>query len=97
MKVTNPNLAKWQSCWQHSDLMASKNFFLICFSFWFLLLFCRLLRRDLGELVSVMERNRHCSTKTFHVLCEWQICEGIDRNIYGEQRDVDWRSIYDVG
>jgi hypothetical protein len=52
--------------------------------FWFVLLFCRLLRRDLGELVSVMERNPGCSMGTFYELCESRLCEGIGKEISKE-------------
>jgi hypothetical protein len=58
--------------------------FLICFYFWFVLLLCRLLQRDPGELVSMMERNPDCSMKTLHVLCESWFYKGIGRKIYGE-------------
>jgi hypothetical protein len=44
-----------------------KNLF---FCFWFNLLFCRLLWSDLGELVSMMERDHGCSMDTFYELCE---------------------------
>jgi hypothetical protein len=71
--------------------------FLICFCFWFVLMFCRLLRKDLGELVLVMERNFGCSMKIFHELCESWFCKGIGKMIFGEQRDEDWMNIYDAG
>jgi len=38
--------------------------------FWFVLLFCKLLQGDLGELVSMMERDLGYSVKFFHELCE---------------------------
>jgi hypothetical protein len=69
---------------------------LICLCCCFVLLLCRLLWRDLGELVSVMEHNLDYSMKTFHVLCESQFCEGIGRKISGDQKDEDWKSIYDA-
>jgi hypothetical protein len=65
--------------------------------FWFVLLFCRLSRRDLGELVSVMERDHGCSMETFYELCESWLCEGIGEEILGERRDEGRRNIYDVG
>jgi hypothetical protein len=49
--------------------------------FWFVLLFCRLLRRDLGELVLVMERDHGCSMETFYELCESRLFEGIGEEI----------------
>jgi hypothetical protein len=41
------------------------------------LLFCRLLRRDLGELVFVMEHNLNCSMKTFHELWNHSFARGL--------------------
>ncbi len=52
--------------------------------FWFVLLFCRLLQGDFGELVSVMGCNPDCSMKIFHELCESRLCEGIGKEIFGE-------------
>jgi len=52
--------------------------------FWFVLLFCRLLQGDLGELVSMMECDLGCSVKIFHELCESRLCEGIDKEISRE-------------
>jgi hypothetical protein len=52
--------------------------------FWFVLLFCKLLQGDLGELVSVMEHDLNCSMKIFHELCESRLCEGIDKEISRE-------------
>jgi len=69
----------------------------ICFCFWFVLLFCRLLRRDLGELVLAMERNLGYSMKILQELCESWFYKGIGRKIFGERRDEEWRGIYDVG
>jgi hypothetical protein len=43
-----------------------------------------------------MERDPDCSMKTLHELCESQICEGIGKKNFGEQRDEDWRNIYDA-
>jgi hypothetical protein len=57
---------------------------------------CKLLQRDLGELVSMMECDLDCSMKTLHELCESQLREGIGKEISGEQRDEEWRNIYDV-
>ncbi len=93
MKAANLNSAQWLSCWWHGDSIALKNFFFICFYFWFVLLLCRLLRRDPSEL----ERNLGCSMKTLHELCESQFCEGIGKKIAKEKKDKIWRSIYHVG
>ncbi len=67
------------------------------FCFWFTLLFSRLLRRDFGELVSVMEPNPNYSMETFYEMCESRLCEGIGEEILGEQKDEERRNIYDVG
>jgi len=72
-------------------------FLFICLCFWCVLLFCKLLQRDLGELVSMMERNSNCSMKTLHGMCESWLCMGIGRKVYGEQMDEDGRNIFDVG
>ncbi len=71
--------------------------FLICFCFWFVLLFCRLLRRDHGELVFVKKHNPSSSMMTLHVLCDSRLYEGIDMKIFRDRRDEDWRSIFDAG
>jgi hypothetical protein len=49
--------------------------------FWFVLLFCRLLQRVLGELVSVMECDLSCSINTLHEMCESRLYEGIGKEI----------------
>ncbi len=48
----------------------AKEVVFLFFCFWFVLLFCRLLWRDLGEVVSVMERNLSYSMGTLYELCE---------------------------
>jgi hypothetical protein len=45
----------------------------------------------------MMECNLACSMKIFHELCESRFYEGIGRKIFGEQKDENWKSIYDVG
>jgi hypothetical protein len=67
------------------------------FYFWFVLLFCGLWWRDLGELVSVMECDHGCSMDTHHELCESRLCEGIGEEISGERRDKEKKYIYEVG
>ncbi len=62
---------------------AEKVIFLF-FYFCFVLLFCRLLWRDLGELVSVMERDHGCSMETHYELCDPWLCEGIGEEISRE-------------
>ncbi len=49
--------------------------------FWFDLLFCKLLQRDLSELISVMEHDLGCSMETLYELCESRLCEGIGEEI----------------
>ncbi len=65
--------------------------------FWFVLLFCRLLWRDLDELVSVMEHDPDCSMEIFYEWCESWLYEGISEEISGERRDEEKRNIYDIG
>jgi predicted solute-binding protein len=65
--------------------------------FWFVLLFCKLLWRDLGELVSVMERDPSYSMETLYELCESRLREGIGEEILREWRDEEKKNIYDVG
>jgi hypothetical protein len=69
-----------------------RNCFLVCFYFWNVLLFRRLLQRDLGELISVMEHDPSYSMKTLHELCESWFCEGIGEEISREWRDEEWKS-----
>jgi hypothetical protein len=97
MKVANRNSAQWLNYWWHNDPRAPKNLFMILFRIWFVLLLCRLLRRHLGELVFVMERNPSCSMKALHELCESRFYNEIGKKISREQRDEDWRCIYDAG
>jgi flagellar biosynthesis protein FlhB len=52
--------------------------FLVCFVIY------RLLWKDLGELVSVMERDLGYSMETFYELCESQLRKGIGEEISGE-------------
>jgi hypothetical protein len=47
-----------------------EEFIFLFFCFWLGLLFCRLLWSDLGELVSLMERDPSCSMDTLYELCE---------------------------
>ncbi len=70
---------------------------MVCLYFWFVLLFCRLLRRDLGELVSVMECDPGYSMETFYELCESWLYEGITEEIFGECKNEEKMNIYDAG
>jgi hypothetical protein len=97
MKVTNLNLAQWLYYWQCDDSTTPKNLFMICFCIWFVLLFYRLLQRELGELVFMMEHNPNCSMKTFHELCESWLCKEIGKKNSGERKDEDGKNIFDVG
>ncbi len=67
------------------------------FYFWFILLLCKLLWRDLNELVSMIERDPGCSMGTHYELCESWFCEGIGEEILGERRDEKKKYIYEVG
>jgi hypothetical protein len=96
MKVANPNSTRWLNYWRFGDSMAPKKMFLICFYILFVLLFCKLLRRELGELVFGMEHNPSVSMKILHEPCESRFYNEIGRKIYGEQKDEDGRSIFDA-
>jgi hypothetical protein len=63
---------------------AEKVVFFLFFCFWFVLLFCKLLWKDLGELVFVMERDLSCSMEIVYELCESQLCVGIGVEILKE-------------
>jgi hypothetical protein len=64
------------------------------FSCFFVLMFCRLLWNDLGELVLMMERDPGCSMDILYELCEswfwWKIGVKLSR----EQWVVEDRRIY---
>jgi hypothetical protein len=97
MKAANPSSAQWLNYWWHGDSRVPKNLFSDGLCFWFVLLLCRLLRRDLGELVSMMEHNPGYSMKTLHELCESWFCEGIGKKISWERKGENGRNIYNVG
>jgi hypothetical protein len=68
-----------------------------CFvCFWFILLFCGLLWRDLGVLILVIEHNCGRSMEIFYELCESRLYEGIGEEISGEWKDKEKRNIYDA-
>jgi hypothetical protein len=69
----------------------------LSFCFWFVLLFCKLLWRDLGELVLVMEHDFGCSMEIFYELCESWLCVWIGAEISRERRDEEKKNIYDAG
>jgi hypothetical protein len=70
-------------------------FFFLCF--WFVLLFCKLLWSDLGELVSEMDHGPRYSMDILYELCESRLCESIGAKLPGERKDKEKKYIYDVG
>jgi len=64
-----------------------KKIIFLFFCFWFVLLFCRLLWSDLGELVSMMERDPSCSMDTLYELHESRLFEWIGAKLSRERRD----------
>jgi len=96
MKAANPNLAMWLNCWWCGVSRASKKLFSILFVSGLFCCFCKLLQGDFGELVSMMECDPGYLMKTFHELCESRFYEGIGTEIYREQWDKKWRSVYDA-
>jgi len=71
----------------------AKKFISLFFCFWFVLLFCRLLWSDLGELVSMMERNLGYSMDIFYELCESWFCEWIGAKLLGELEDEEKKNM----
>jgi hypothetical protein len=67
-----------------------KNFISLFFCFWFVLLFCRLLWNDLGELVSVMERDPGYLMDILYELGESRLCEWIGAELSWEQGDKEY-------
>jgi hypothetical protein len=59
----------------------------VSFCFWFVFLFCMLMQKDLGELVSMMECDPGYSMEIFYELCESRLYERIGEEISGERRD----------
>ncbi len=70
-----------------------RNCYLV-FLFWFVFLFCKLLWRDLGDLVSVMECNLGCSMEILYELCESRFYVWIGADISGERNDREKKNIY---
>jgi hypothetical protein len=66
------------------------------FYFWFILLFCKLLWRDLSELVSVMEHDLGYSMEIHYELCESWLYEGTGEEISGEWRDEKKKYTYEA-
>jgi len=97
MKAKNPNSTLWLNCWRCGVSGALKKLF-SCFSvFGLFCCFCRLLWKDLGELVSMMERDPNCSMEIHYGLCESRLCEGIGEEISGERKDMEKKYIYEAG
>jgi hypothetical protein len=67
-------MAKLSEAW---CFKGAEIFIFLVFYFWLVLLFCRLIWSDLGELVSMMERDLGCSLDTLYGLCESQLCRKI--------------------
>jgi len=61
-----------------------EKFIFFFFCFWFVLLFCKLLWNDLGELVSMMERDPSCSMDTFYELRESRLFKWIGAKLSRE-------------
>ncbi len=62
----------------------AEKFIFLFLCFWFVLLFCRLLCSDLGELVSMMKHNRGCSMDTLCELSKSRLCTWIGVKFSGE-------------
>ncbi len=75
----------------------TEELFFLFFCFWFILLFCRLLWSDLGELVLVMEHDCGCSMDTLYELYESWLCEWFGVELSREREDGEMKNIYDVG
>jgi hypothetical protein len=85
MKNKNPKSTQWLNHWRCGDSTASKNLFLICLCIWFVLLLCRLLQKELGEFVSVMECNPNYSMKTFVSCVNQGFARRLARRLLGNE------------
>ncbi len=72
-------------------LQGCRKFKYLFFCFWLCLMFCRLLWRCLGELVSVMERDSCCSIEKLYGQCESQFLETIGVELSKGWKVVDKR------
>jgi hypothetical protein len=79
MKVANLNSTLWLNYWWCGVSRALKKLFFSLFCFGFVLLFCRLLQRDLGELVSMLERDPGCSMELFMRCVNHDFVKGLVR------------------
>jgi hypothetical protein len=75
----------------------AEEFFFLFFCFWLGLLFCKLLRNDLGELVSVLEHDLGRSTDALYELCESQLLWRIGGSFQGNEGRWRGEKIYKVG
>jgi hypothetical protein len=87
-------MAKLLKVWRFKG---AKEFTFLFLYFLLVLLFCRLLWSDLGEPVSMMERNHGCSMDTHYELCESRLYKRISAELSGEQSDEEKGNIYDLG
>jgi hypothetical protein len=71
-------------------------FLFLCY-YWFILLFCRLLWNEFGELVLMMERDCGCSMDTLYELYESWLCEWFGVELSREREDGEIKNIYDAG
>ncbi len=91
---------KLQTLIQLSGGIAIQWHWKICFwcdFFGCVLLFYRLWRKELGELVFVMEGNPCCSMKTLLKLCGSRFYKEIDKKISTQWKDEVLRNIFYVG
>jgi hypothetical protein len=75
----------------------TEKFIFLFLYFWLGLLFCKLLRSDFDELVSMMECDPGYSMDTFYELCESRFWWRIGVELSRERGEVERRKIYKVG
>jgi hypothetical protein len=80
--------------WNFRDV---EKFIFLFLCFWLVLLFCRLLWNDLGELVLVMERNLGCSMDMLYELYESWLWWRIGAKLSRERGVMEKRNIYEAG
>jgi hypothetical protein len=78
-------------------LQGRRKFNYLFFCFWLCLLFYTLLWNDLGELVSVMERNPCHSIDNLDGECESRFLETIGAELSKEWKEVNKEQLYEVG
>jgi hypothetical protein len=77
----NPNSIVWQLMMKLLCFKDVKNSICCFFVCWFCLLFYKLLRNGLGELILVMERDLYCSIEKNYGECESQLGETINAGL----------------